>query len=271
MLRWGAVPAPVCAPRPEELRDDYLTYAAKPSVSLDRQPSCQLPGGSASGQPVDTVTEQYDLAQMRALARRCDVTLTALLAAVMAQAISELPGLPPLQDRPIRLRITANLRRKFPSESLRNFSLYALPTIGPEELALPFPELAGSIHRQLAEQLTTERLTGVMYTSTWLQTVWVARCMPLAMKERILRTGCALFGERCSCLTLSNLGAVEMPDAVQPHVQQIELALSPRRSSPYNCGVLSYRGTLAVTFSCRDGARALPQLFFQKCKDLLSD
>jgi hypothetical protein len=47
-------------------------------------------------------------------------------------------------------------------------------------------------------------------------------------------------GERKSCLTLSNLGVVQLPKEMKPYVERFDFILGVQATAPYNCGVISY-------------------------------
>ena len=49
-------------------------------------------------------------------------------------------------------------------------------------------------------------------------------------------------------MSLSNLGAVELPEEMKPYVQRIDMILGAQAAAPHNCGVVSYNGTLYMNF-----------------------
>ena len=55
-------------------------------------------------------------------------------------------------------------------------------------------------------------------------------------------------GERKSCLSISNLGAVKLPKEMMPYVDRLDFILGTQATSPYNCGVLSFGDTLYINF-----------------------
>ena len=55
-------------------------------------------------------------------------------------------------------------------------------------------------------------------------------------------------GERKSCLSLSNLGAVQLPAVMQEYVQRMDFILGVQATAPYNCGALSYQDSLYLNF-----------------------
>ena len=55
-------------------------------------------------------------------------------------------------------------------------------------------------------------------------------------------------GEKKSCLTISNLGKVDLPEIMLQYVDRIDFVLGIQATAPYNCGVLSYKDTLHINF-----------------------
>ena len=55
-------------------------------------------------------------------------------------------------------------------------------------------------------------------------------------------------GEKKSCLSMSNLGAVVLPDIMMPYVERMDFILGVQATAPYNCGVLSFGDTLYINF-----------------------
>ena len=53
-------------------------------------------------------------------------------------------------------------------------------------------------------------------------------------------------GEKKSCLSVSNLGAVELPESMRPYVQRMDFILGTQATAPHNCGILSYNGNLYI-------------------------
>ena len=55
-------------------------------------------------------------------------------------------------------------------------------------------------------------------------------------------------GECKSCLTMSNLGVVQLPKVMQRYVTDLDFILGVQASAPHNCGVLAYDGQVKVNF-----------------------
>ena len=64
------------------------------------------------------------------------------------------------------------------------------------------------------------------------------------MKNIVMKTVFTLFGEKKSTLSLSNLGAVKIPEEMKQYVERFDFVLGVQSNAPYNAGVLSYNGTV---------------------------
>lgn len=246
--------------------DDYRIYAGKNPISFRRRQVFQFPNRAQDGSDIHTVTGICPLSSMIELSHRMNVSLTSLLTAVMASCSAEIQAryCYRRQWRPIQILVPANLRKRFPSDTLRNFTLYALPCVEKAQLWLPVAALAAVVDRQIKEQLTEEHLAGMMSTQVKLQTMPLAAHTPLPLKMGALRLGNLFFGDKNSCLTLSNLGEVTFPEELSPFVERVEFLLTPRKNTPYNCGVSSYSGKLYINFTHRGIFPELEKLFFQR-------
>ena len=166
----------------------------------------------------------------------------------------------------VQIMVPCNLRRLFPSQTLRNFSLYALPHIKPEDSDRPFEDLVTLIDTQLQNQITQEYMAASMAANTKAASFPLLKNMPLPLKHLILRLGHLLFGENNSCISLSNLGVITLPEEIQPYVTAIDFTLTPRMKSPYNCGIVTYDGVMAICFSRLSEESEVDNIFFEKLK-----
>lgn len=255
-----------------ELRDSYLDYAGeKPSGAANRQ-AYQLVGESRDWQ-VKASVEPFSTRQLLAAAKESGVSVTAMLSGIMAEAIMELqksrcrPG----REKPVRIMVPIDLRRQFPSRTLRNFILYALPTLEPGEAALPRQERLRRLHQQLREQTAQKRLGTQIARNVRLQSSWLFRIMPLKLKCAAMRLIYRCFGECNSSITLTNLGPVPLSEELKPHIRGIEVHLTPRRGSPYNCALISCGDTTCISITRFGAMPELEPLFFSKLRSIVEE
>lgn len=254
----------------EELRDSYLDYCdEKPSGMPNRQ-AYQLIAKPRDWQ-TKAVMEVVSTKRLLSAAKENGVSMTALLSGLLAESIMELQKKQGSSDRekPVRIMVPIDLRRQFPSRTLRNFILYALPTMEPGDEHLPRLERLRRLHRQLKEQATQEKLGAQIARNTKLQTNPLFRIIPLKLKCAAMRLIYRFFGECNSSITLTNLGPVSLSDVLKEHIQKIECHLTPRRGSPYNCAMISCGENTCISITRFGAQPELEPLFFGKLRSVL--
>ena len=96
----------------------------------------------------------------------------------------------------------------------------------------------------------------------------LVRLIPLPLKNLVMKLIFDSVGERKSCLSLSNLGAIKLPEIMQPYVQRMDFILGVQAAAPYNCGAISYGETLYVNFIRNIHHAELERCFFAVLRDM---
>lgn len=257
------------APSSAELEDSYLTHCTGKPLHLPSRYSYQLPGRYTSPS-VYAMTRTYTTADLLTASRRHGVSLTSMLSAVMASAVMEIQQRHSKKLRPVRIMVPADLRRMFRSTTLRNFILYALPTMEPAERKLPLRDILHGFHNQIKEQLNPRRMASIMAYNVRGQANFFFRSIPWAFKRFFMRIAYHYFGESNSSITLTNLGSITLPPEMAAHVEHLSVTLTPRVSSPYNCGVIGMGDRLAITISRFCPHSELEDIFFTKMEEILA-
>lgn len=233
-----------------ELSDSYLEYAKGKPLHLPSRYAYQLPGGHSNRDAVYTETIQVPINQILDTSRSYGVSVTALISTVMASSIMELQhNRSSGRKKPVRIMVPVDLRRMFPSKTLRNFILYVLPTLEPEDQKKPLSSLLKNFSRQIQEQAQPERLASIMAYNVKTQNSWYFKIIPVSVKCTLMRLAYRYFGESNSSITLTNVGNVRLPEEMQPYVRNVDVTLMPRVGSPYNCGFISCNGILSIQIS----------------------
>ena len=178
-------------------------------------------------------------------------TLTEFLSAVMIRALLNLQAerVPlPKRRRPIKVLIPVNLRSLFPSHTLRNFALYTTPGVDPKLGEYTFEEILSAVHHTIGLEVTQKVMASKIATNVNSEKSLIVKVMPLPIKNIVMKIIFNLVGECKSCLSLSNLGAVKLPEVMRDYIDRMDFVLGPQASAPSNCGVLSYGDTLYINF-----------------------
>lgn len=259
------------APRPEELEDSFLKHtcpvaASRKSANAWRPVLDPMPGGflnlTCFTLPVRDVLEK---------AREKSVSLTVFLSAVMMQALQNWQKEAVTQKekrKRIKLLIPINLRQLFPSQTLRNFAMYTIPEIDPRLGEYSFDEICKIIQCKMGEEFTAKHMSTVITKNVQDERNPLVRLIPLPLKNLVMKLIFDSVGERKSCLSLSNLGAIKLPKIMQSYVQRMDFILGVQAAAPYNCGVLSYGDTLYINFIRNTRDPNLERHFFAVLRDM---
>lgn len=260
------------SPMLSELSDAYLDYETGDPLHLPSRYAYQLPGGNSNREAVRTSTFTVPTHKLLNTAHQYGISITALLSTVMASSVMEIQQRNgKSQLRPVRIMVPVDLRRMFPSRTLRNFILYALPTMEPHDTGKPLTELFRSFAKQLHTQIERSRMASIMAYNVKTQSNWAFQLIPLTIKCALMRLIYRFFGESNSSVTVTNLGNVTLPEEMQQFVKDIQVTLTPRVRSPYNCAIISYNGLLSINISRFPAKTELEELFFQKLHAILQE
>ena len=115
---------------------------------------------------------------------------------------------------------------------------------------------------------TAKHMSRVIATNVNDEKNPLVRLIPLPLKNLVMKAIFDTVGERKSCLTLSNLGLVQVPEQMQPYIRRFDFILGVQAAAPYNCGVVSYGDTVYVNFIRNIRAAELERHFHRILRDM---
>ncbi len=252
-------------PSPSELEDSFGKYDSPVAASRKEENAYRLTGTREPDRFLHVTTGILDAGEALAKAKSHSSTLTVFLAAVMMKAIYDIQNEKvhdPKKRREVRILIPVNLRRLFPSSTLRNFASYITPGIDPKMGDYSFEEMLRVIHHSLGLELTPKKMAAKFTPNVRSERLTVLRIMPLFVKNLAMKLVYNVVGEKKSSICLSNLGAVTLPSGMEPYVTRFDFVLGVQADSPCNCGVCSYGGKLYINFIRNIREAELERRFF---------
>ena len=267
--RDGTILAPEDPPRPEELEDSFLRYAAEVAAGRKEAFSYRLRGTRETRGFRHLTTGIVETQALLDAARSRGVSVTAFLAAVMAQSVMEMQALerPRRRRKPVKITVPVDLRRLFESSTLRNFSLVLNVGADPRYGDYSLDELCRTIYHQLNAGATPQIMAGMIAANVQPQQMTILRLAPVFLKN-IVMDGIYRASERCGSLNLSNLSVLSLPAAMQPYVERMEFIIGPQRSYPNNCSVLSFGGKTYINMIRNIRESELERRFFSGLVEL---
>ncbi len=238
-------------PTERELEDSFLKNAGGKRMSRKETPAFHLNGTPETDGYKNIVTGIIDTEPLLKLAKEHKATLTAFLSSVMMKALCNIQErkVPKISKRKaVKILIPVNLRKFFDSETLRNFVLYITPGIDPALGDYTLDEIIKSVQAQMNYELTAKRMRMRIAKNVHSEEIFILKIMPLFIKNIAMKAVFNAIGERASCLTMSNLGVVNIPDEMAEYISRMDFTLGVQAAAPNNCGVISYGGKLYINF-----------------------
>ena len=169
------------SPRPEEMEDSFLRYAGPLQASRRENTAWHLSGTPEQEGFRHVTCFRLPVKEVLAKAHEHRVSLTAFLTAAMMMALQnwQKEALPLRRRKPIKVLIPVNLRKLFPSKTLRNFAMYTTPEILPRLGEYSFSELCQVITSKMAADITPKQMSRMIATNVVSEHSVAVRLMPL--------------------------------------------------------------------------------------------
>lgn len=238
-------------PTEAEMRDNFPDYAGTVPKSRAETNAYKLDGTPETDGFCDLVTLSADTGEVLRAAKEHGATLTVFVTAALIRAVMN------IQERHVKSKkrykhvkilVPVNLRKMFDSSSLRNFVLYVTPGVDPRLGEWSFDEICRSVHHQMALDVTDKEMRSRITKNVGQEQSPIIRVIPLGIKNVIMKAVYNAVGEKKSCFTFSNLGAVIVPEEMKRHVKRMDFVLGTAAMIHCNCGALSYNGELRMSF-----------------------
>ena len=236
-------------PDAEELEDSFLRYAGNVKASRKEATAWHLTGTPEKDGFKDLVTLMIPAPVLKECAKAHGVTVTELLCAAMMQAICQLQAekMPQRSRRkPVKVLLPVNLRNLFPSKTLRNFASYITPEVDPQMGDYTFDEICAAVHHRMGLENNPQTMRAKFAANVASEQSPLLRVMPLFIKNLAMKAVFDTVGECKSCLCLSNLGVVRLPEVMAPYVARMDFIIGVQAKAPHNCGVLTWNDTVYI-------------------------
>ena len=249
-------------PAKEELEDSFPLYRGTIG-KLNRESRAYHGSGTLiASHLLNVITGIIPEEAIRSAAAEHHCSVTVFLASVMIAALQEQQEAEHRRKKPVRVSIPINLRTRFPSVTLRNFSYWMNPGINAQFGHYELEEIIRSVQAQsqlgLDQKELQARFTGTMIAANHP----LFRLMPLVIKHWVLNLGDALMGDAPCSQSLSNLGSIDVPDSMKPYVDDIQFLMGRSRGKAGSGSCVSYNGKLMLTFTRKIHEPVFERLFF---------
>lgn len=230
-------------PSPCELEDSFLKYAGPIKHPRMEKTAFKIDGRAEIDGFRTNTTFIMDASQVAKEAKARGVTVTAYFVALLIYTNMRLQKKlvkNPRRHKPLKILIPVNLRKLFPSDTLRNFVLYVTPGIDPRYGEYTFDEICKSVYHQMCLEVTPKNMSARIATNVGNERSMLLKLAPLFLKNFVMKLVFNAVGEKKSTFTLSNLGVVNVPTEMREHITRMDFLLSVQSRAPYNSSIITY-------------------------------
>lgn len=254
------------APDPEELEDAYMRYAnAMVRPPRPSEKTYRVRGTKAPFYTLNIIDGIMSVKEAMAVAGKYNATLTEYLNSVLLYALLQKQEHDfYIKPRPVKIAMPVNLRRFFPSKTLRNFITMVYPSIDPRLGEYTFEEIVTQVHNYMRYYINEKFLRGDITTNAATQSNPIIRVVPLFIKDFVVRTFYTKVQDKNSSAGLTNMGAMKVPDDMKEHIERFDIYMGQPFSSRTNCAIISFEDTLTVNFASSIEESDVERLFFRK-------
>lgn len=168
----------------------------------------------------------------------------------------------------LRIEVPVNMRNKFPSRTMRNFSLFVLPELDVRLGNYTFEEILKSVHHQLQISTDIKQISRFLSSNVSYEKLFAIRVMPLFIKKVITAAIYRNLASKRWTGIVTNLGLVTLPGEMEDLVDSFDLILTPpNKKVKSGCALLSYKDKLKICFCNITQSTELERYIFRHLVD----
>lgn len=254
------------APDPEELEDAYMRYAnAKVCPKRPGEKTYRVRGTKEPFYTFNVIDGIMSTSEVMAVAKKYNASITEYLNSVLLYALLKKQQADRrFHLRPVKIAMPVNLRRFFPSKTLRNFITMVYPGIDPRLGDYTFEEIINQVHHYMRYYINEKFLRGDITTNANTQRNPFIRVVPLFIKDFVVRLFYTRVQDKNSSAGLTNMGAIKVPENMKPYIDRFDIYMGQPFSSRTNCAIISFEDTLTINFASSIIESDVERYFFRK-------
>jgi len=231
--------------------DSYIEAYNKKAKKLEKEKKVfKIDGTPFDYDGYGLITAKINIAELKTLCKQYDATITEFLVGLyMYTAYNVYVRNKKVKNKTISILVPANMRKRYPSTTLRNFSLFVRPKHDFEKQELDLAGCVKTCKEQIREGLSKEKLDSIIRDNVKNEKNIFMKIVPLFIKDWVIRAVYSRVGENLQTGNISNIGVVELPASMQKYVTDFTMAITPTYTCKQQLGAISYNGNLYITSS----------------------
>ena len=233
---------------------------SKHSTGLGDKPAVQMNGKLSKIKPCRILHFKMDAKKLYEVAKDHGATVTAYLLMQMFYACQASTD---VLKGDLNIQVPVNMRKFYPSKTVRNFSMYCGIRI-PIESISDNESMIAEINTQLTEKASKEKMQEMVTGAVKL--VRSIRGIPLFIKQPLAKIVYGFMSEKVDTTTLSNLGVVKFPPELAEHIESMDCYIGAQLTNRLSCAIITSNNVATFSIS----KMTADSTFEQKIYELLT-
>lgn len=265
---------PDAPPHPEEYEDAYNRFfRSELPVPESRPNAFRISSPLLPPYQFRVTTGILPVNKVKEVSKGLGVTVTELFCAAIMDALQEIrksyPAWMRRRSGPMAtLEVPINMRKIYPSRTMRNFSLYFMPSVDLRLGHYEFGELAELVHHRIKSESPEREIPRQIARNVGLSRKQYVRLLPLGVKEVAMRAAYNSMGKRFMSGGVSNLGLLTLPEPLGSRVERLECLMPPSRVTCGNLGAVTWEDKIYANFGSLMKSREVERLAFKRLASL---
>ena len=252
-------------PSTDELEDSFLKYARSETVPRNSEVAYRSSGTLEVRDFMDITTGLISSKQIRARAKEYGATVTEYLLTHIILALAKIQKTEHSKKRrrlPVKVCVPVNLRKFYPTHTLRNFSGMIDIGIDTRLGDYTFDEALNIVKHKLGLQNNEKYMNAWMSENVVAERNAFIRATPLFIKNAVMKIAYSRNGDRASSTTLSNLGNITLPPEMAAYVTRFDFMIGSPKDNPVVCACVSYDDLMTLNVTRRVKESVFEREFF---------
>jgi len=252
----------------ENYEDAYKRYFKKiKSPTIKGLKAFHIPFNLKLKPRFDLLKVVIPLDKINNRAKAFNLSLTEYLVAVYIYSLQEVYKLQSdfnkrRSHKNIRIQVPVNLRKIFPSKTMRNFSLFVMPGIDLRLGYFTFDEIAKVVHHQMQLETDKKLINKTISRNVGGEKIPLVRAMPLFFKSVFL-SGLYRSATKQYSGVVTNYGKMQLPSYISKQINFFVLIPPPpNKILKINCGAIGFENKLVLSFGNITVSKELERHFF---------
>jgi len=242
-------------PNQEEFEDAYNRYFQQDVPALEKRPRAfHLPFPLRIKPRFDVLYAIVSASELKVKAKEKGVSITEYLTAVYFSVLQDIweslpAGSKHRRHRKIAIEVPLNLRKLYPSETMRNFTLFVMPEIDLSLGHYTFDEILKTVYHQMQLETDKKLVNKILALNVGGERNILVRGIPLFLKSIFMKYIYYALGCNQYSGTLTNMGAIQFPESLAEQIDSLFLTPPPpNKLIKMGCGVICLNDKLVISF-----------------------